>query len=475
MKNKTGTRYAELFENTVIIAIGSFSSKVLVFFLVPLYTSVLSSSEYGFYDLIYTSLQLAVPILSLNVSESVFRFTVSAKSEIKKIVSFTTKCCVYSILPAFMVLSAFAALGISDWIREYYVYILIFYISYMFNQYMIQLAKGIDKIKKMTISGVIGTVFMVGGNVIFLLVIKNGLRGFFVANILGQLIPAVYLFFSMHFWKMFSLTGNVDKDLKKMILKYSAPLILTNIGWWINNASDRYIITWGIGIDAAGILSVAYKIPSIIAVVYGLFIQAWQISATKEYEKSNSGSFYNKIFISLNIFLYYMISLFLLFTKPIASIMFAEDFYSAWIFVPFLLLSSYFSASAGFIAPILTARYDTKTVAYSTITGGVVNILLNIILMFWIGTMGVTIATAFSSFIIFAVRYYSARDVISGVNLRRVLALWLAILIQVVLEINSVYFFQFVPVVVVSVLFRKTLIEYIRVLKLTINKRLKMN
>ena len=126
MKNKTGTRYAELFENTVIIAIGSFSSKVLV----------------------YTSLQLAVPILSLNVSESVFRFTVSAKSETKKIVSFTTKCCVYSILPAFMVLSAFAALGISDWIREYSVYILIFYISYMFNQYMIQLAKGMDKIKK---------------------------------------------------------------------------------------------------------------------------------------------------------------------------------------------------------------------------------------------------------------------------------------------------------------------------------------
>ena len=45
-------KYKKLISNTVIFAIGTFSSKVLVFLLMPLYTRVLSDAEYGITDLI---------------------------------------------------------------------------------------------------------------------------------------------------------------------------------------------------------------------------------------------------------------------------------------------------------------------------------------------------------------------------------------------------------------------------------------
>lgn len=79
----------------------------------------------------------------------------------------------------------------------------------------------------------------------------------------------------------------LDKGLGKEMLQYCFPLIFSTIGWWINSASDRYAVSYLVGIGANGILSVAYKIPSILNVFVGMFGQAWQISAIKEYGENN--------------------------------------------------------------------------------------------------------------------------------------------------------------------------------------------
>ncbi|WP_241489830.1 oligosaccharide flippase family protein, partial [Streptococcus pneumoniae] len=68
------SKYKELAKNTGIFALANFSSKILIFLLVPIYTRVLTTTEYGFYDLVYTTIQLFVPILTLNISEAVMRF-----------------------------------------------------------------------------------------------------------------------------------------------------------------------------------------------------------------------------------------------------------------------------------------------------------------------------------------------------------------------------------------------------------------
>ena len=69
-------KYKKLLKNTTFLFISSFSSKVLIFLLVPLYTSVLSTQEYGIYDLLYSVIQLVTPIFTLNIMESIFRFSI---------------------------------------------------------------------------------------------------------------------------------------------------------------------------------------------------------------------------------------------------------------------------------------------------------------------------------------------------------------------------------------------------------------
>ena len=77
-------RKKELAFNTIIIGIGKFGTQVLSFFLLPIYTSVLSTEEYGIYDLILTISIFLTPIITLLMEESMFRFLIDVKDEEEK-------------------------------------------------------------------------------------------------------------------------------------------------------------------------------------------------------------------------------------------------------------------------------------------------------------------------------------------------------------------------------------------------------
>ena len=61
-------KYKRLLSNTLIFAIGTFSSKVLVFLLVPFYTNLLTKGEMGTADLIVQTANLIIPIVSIGMS-----------------------------------------------------------------------------------------------------------------------------------------------------------------------------------------------------------------------------------------------------------------------------------------------------------------------------------------------------------------------------------------------------------------------
>ena len=70
-----------LIKNIGLLAFSNFSSKVLVFLLVPLYTNVLTTLEYGIYDLAISTVSLLAPVLTINISDAVMRFLINEKKE----------------------------------------------------------------------------------------------------------------------------------------------------------------------------------------------------------------------------------------------------------------------------------------------------------------------------------------------------------------------------------------------------------
>lgn len=458
------SKYKELAKNTGIFALANFSSKILIFLLVPIYTRVLTTTEYGFYDLVYTTIQLFVPILTLNISEAVMRFLMKDGVSKKSVFSI-------AVLDIFIGSIAFALLllvnnlfSLSDLISQYSIYIFVIFVFYTLNNFLIQFSKGIDKIGVTAISGVISTAVMLAMNVILLVVFDWGLLGFFIANVCGYVIPCIYIVSRLRLWELFEI--KIDKKLQWEMVYYALPLVLNILSWWVNNTSDRYIVTAIVGIQASAIISVAYKIPQILSTISAIFIQSWQISAIKIQEDKSDTTFVSNMLLYYNALLLIIASGIILFVKPISNILFGISFYSAWELVPFLIISSLFNAISGCIGAIMGAKMDTHNIAKSALVGMIANIILNIVLTFLMGPQGITISTLIASFLIFYMRKDSVKE-INSETYRAIYLSWILLVVEACLLIYMYFIIGALIAMVINLFLLKDVIKplYLKIFK----------
>lgn len=455
------SRSKDLFKNTSILTISNFSSKILVFILVPLYTNVLTTAEYGTYDLIMSTIQVFIPFLTLNIVDGVLRFIMDKNVNTNDVKLIGLKYIVCSIVGMALILCINHFFEFWCGLKQYEVYTLLYFSFYVFNQLFIQTAKGQEKIKELGIAGVISTLVSLLMNILLLVIIPLGLPGFFISYILGQATSAIYLCITTSFFK--KLEFNVNKTLQKEMLTYSIPLIFGTLGWLINNVSDRYVVTWLCGVDENGIYSISYKIPTILTTVQNIFIQAWTISAIKEYNSNTRDSFYRKMFFYLNFIMVITCSCLIFGTKIIAKFLYAKDFYIAWKYVPFLLLSVVIGASSGYIGPILSAKKDSKSIAKSTLYGAIVNLVLNLILIYMIGTQGAAIATAVSNILIYYIRRKAIGKILFEKEYLYVMLSWVILAIQATLMINDFSILIQIPfIIALVVIYRKSIVAFIQ-------------
>ncbi len=80
------SKYKNLSMNTLLFTISSFGAKIISFLLVPIYTSVLSTKDYGNVDLVSTTVQLLIPIATLNIQDAVLRFSLDDKYEAEEVI-----------------------------------------------------------------------------------------------------------------------------------------------------------------------------------------------------------------------------------------------------------------------------------------------------------------------------------------------------------------------------------------------------
>ncbi len=452
MENK----YKYLMKNTAILSISSFSSKILVFIMVPLYTRILTTSEYGAYDLINTTIQLCMPILCANIYEGVTVFLLDNKNNKNEVISIGIRYISNGILlwTIFCLINRF--LGIWAVLSNFLIASILMFIASVYNQFCIQVAKGFEEIRVMGIAGLIGTCITVFSNLLFLLFFKMGLLGFFIASILGLFVPSLYISLKIHIWRYFTL--EFEDGIKRAMLAFSIPLIMNALGWWVNNVSDRYVVSFMCGIAANGIYSISYKIPSILNIVQSIFTQSWQISAIKEYNKKGYQDFYGNMLSVINVFLCLICMILIANSKIIAYFLYAKDFFVAWKYVPFLLLSSLINADSGVLGPILSAKKNSKALAMSAIIGAIINVLLNFILISFIGVQGAAVATFASSVVIFLVRKFAVGNDIHIVNNYQFLFTWFFVIIQAILliRINS-YIPQILCILIYMIFYWKVL------------------
>lgn len=421
-------KYKYFLKNIGLMTLSNFASKILSFLLVPLYTSVLSTADYGLYDIYTTTAFLLVPLLSGAVSQAALRFSMDATSDRSQVFSEAIRTFIQASLVIVAVVAINCWLNLIPLFNEYPIYFVLYYVFCLLSDILLSFARGIDRIFDVAIAGIISSAVIIILNVTLLLIFPMGVSGYFIANISAFVVVSIYLVVRLRLWTY--LTARRNRALSEEMAEYSRPLIFDQIAWWINNVSDRYIVTWICGAAANGIYSVAFKIPSILNVFQSIFNQAWTLSAVKEINES-SGKFYSRIYSIYNCGLVLLCSLLLVGDKFIARILYANDFYQAWQYAPLLTISVVFSCLCGVFEGIFAAAKETKILASTTIVGAVINIAMNLVLVRYYGPLGAAFSTMVSYGLVWFARLRKASSIVRlNIHLSRDLASYAILLLQ---------------------------------------------
>ena len=397
-------KYVYLLKNVGIMTLASFGTKILSFLMVPLYTNILSTEAYGTYDIYQTTLFLIVPVLSLNIADGIMRFSLDEEYDKQEVFMVGIRRYIIACILCVLIVAVNQFFSIIKTLTLFPQFLILYFVTSLMSDILNNYARGIEKVFDVAVGGIIGSVSMLSLNIVLLLVFRQGLIGYFIANCLSFACTDLYLIIKLKIWRVFCWKKG-NKSLKKRIMTYSIPMGLGNIGWWINNVSDRYIVTWICGLAANGVYSAACKIPSLLSMFQQIFNQAWTISAVKEYDQDDT-EFYSTIYKAYNMCMVITCSGLILVDKLIAKILFGPDFYEAWKYAPFLMISVVFGAVVQLLGGIFSAAKESKAFGNTVLIGAAANTIMNVVFVYVYGPLGAAIATSLSYMLIWILRLY---------------------------------------------------------------------
>ena len=402
------SRNSYLIKNTMIFTLGNLGSKLISFFLIPLYTNALTTTEYGVVDLIATVGTVAAPVLTLNICESVMRFALDKDANKEKITQIGTNLLLIGMVVGLVI---FPICQSFNRISQYSVFVYFYVISLAASQLYLCDLRGKELLVYYSIGNVLHTFFIAALNILFLVVFKGGIEGYLNAYIIANILTATYALIMGKGYRSFSFSG-VDKKLLQRMIRYSIVLIPNSFMWWIMNSSDRVMVSSMVGIAANGIYAVSYKLPTLVSTLTTIFNQAWSYSAIREEGTEDENEYNNKIFRTL-IGIVMLIGIGLItFMKPFLSIYVAKEYYVAWKYTPFLTVGCVYLTLATFMATSYTVHKDSFGYLFSGMFGAIFNIVMNLALIPLIGVYGAAIATCISYMLVFVFRLFHTRKYI---------------------------------------------------------------
>ncbi len=395
------SREKQFAKNTLILSIGTLGSKIFTFLLLPLYTAVLATEDYGNVDVLQTVIQLAVPIITLQLSNAVFRFIIEQKTLAGKKEIVTNAVFVVVLNTA---IGVAVIIGINlIWPIPYCVIFIACFITTAIFRITQCVVRGLGHNGLYSFTGFVAVLISLGVNLI--LILGFGLKGdsILIALAVSNAMASVIMILKERMWQYISIE-TLNKNKIKEMLKYSLPLIPNEISWWIVNSSDRFLILYYLGAGFNGIYAAANKIPGIYSTVFSVFNIAWAESVVRNINDKDREDFINgmlakfyKLFTCICIGIICSISV-------LFSLLIGVNYANAYNHIYILTLAIFFHSMCALYGSIFGAFKQSKIIGTTTIVGAIANIVINFALINVIGLYAASISTLVSYFLVFLVR-----------------------------------------------------------------------
>jgi len=461
-------KYKNLVFNTMILAIGTFGSKILAMFLTRLYTTYMNADILGTKELIETTANFLIPVFTLAISESVIRYGLDKDFNNRQVFSTAISVQFFGMV----ILACLSpVLSFIPFISGYTSLLFVYVVVSALRQTTSLFIRSVGHMKLYALDGIIATLTLFLFNIFFISYLDMGLQGFMFSIIASDLFSFVFLFFTTKLWRYFSFKA-IDKDITKTMLRFSIPMIPTSVMWIITGFSDRIFIKYlpgpegEVGDTAAGLYTAASRIPNLISMVSTVFFQAWNMSAITEYGSKGIGKFYEKVFNAYQSVMFIASAGIILLTEPLSAMLLNYNAHPEYVFAvnytPVLVLSVLMMCFNMFLSSIYTAAEKTNHSFWTSLIVTILNLVLNVFLIRYYGVHG-AVATTFISYIVcYIIRiidarryiYFKVNHIYTALNILSLLTL---AVLQVKLDNSKTMYLILVTIFIIAINFRSML------------------
>ncbi len=390
-----------LSKNTLLLAIGTFINKGLLFIMIPLFSSWLSNEDYGKFDVFCTYVALMIPIVTLACNEAVFRFGIEKETDSEKGIYITNGLFIVGVNSIIMGLALLFVFWATGW--RYAFPFFLMSLAEIVNTYLQGYMRAIRKLNIYSFCSAFSTLCIAFCVTILLLVFDLGLMGIIYGYAFGYIMGDLAIIFVTRFFKYIDFSKVQVCKIKEMV-SYSSSLIPNNISWWIISVSDRTIINIVLGDAINGIYAIASKIPNFCTAIFGVFGISWQETATDMVSSEKRNEYYNRVLNQMVKVLISLCGVIVCFNFVFFEVVFESRYGSGRLYTPILVTSAVFSSLSQYFGGIQISLKRPKANGFSTVIGAIVNLVVHLSLISFIDLYAAAISTLISNVVIMIVR-----------------------------------------------------------------------
>ncbi len=398
----------EFLRNGSIYMLGDILVRGISFFLLPFYTRVLTTVDYGMLDMLISFSALINVVISLEITQAVARFF----SESKKIED-QNKC-------------ASTALSLTVINNLIFLFSTLLFQSYFENIIWSTTVNDFLFIIAMIFVVVTGIQYFFTNQMRWCMLVTEGV----VCNITAGLVTILVTFFCIYSLKLGLLGvlyGMISGGIVSIcigikyvgrycfhkpsfyvlvrMLKFSLPLVFSSIIIVLSNYVDRWMIKSFLSLSEVGIYGVAFKIASIASLLTGGFNKAIMPLVYSHHTSSNVPNELSRIFSYFIITCFSVCIILSGMMKELLAFIAPSEYSKAAIPGQILFLSVVFNSSYMFF-PGIFIKNETRFVFFISIVVFFINLCCNVVLIPILGINGAAVATLISSGMCLFLYYY---------------------------------------------------------------------
>lgn len=393
----------ELTKDTALYGISTIIGRFLSFILVPFYTNVFSTEEFGIQSYIYAFLAFANILYIYGMDAAYMKYATVIEEDKKKVFS-TSYIAVTATNLIFSLILFLSYSWMADKANlEDYSHIFLYVIGIIFldtNALIpfssLRLERKAAKFATIKIINILINVVL---NFTLILGLKFGIEAIFISNLVASAFSFVVLIPTI----LENLDWTIDKAYLKKMLFFGLTYLPASVSSMFVQMIDVPIIRELTNESTLGIYRANYKLGIFMMLFVSMFQYAWQPFFLTNAKEENAKNIFSKVlslFLIFSSLIWVVLSLYI---EDLASIEFlngktliGHDYLIGIYIVPVVLLAFIFHGLyINFIAGIYLEE-KTKYLPFVTGLGALTNVISNFLLVPQIGIMGGALSTLFS-------------------------------------------------------------------------------